>query len=79
MLTRIIIIINEIAEKLLLREKRFCRTIRDNRGIPKSLPNSSKGQKGGVLLHIWTDNMEGRIISTAMAQSERSTTNFEKE
>jgi hypothetical protein len=63
----------EIAEKLLLRKTRVCRTRRTSRGIPKSLTDSSKKlkrnntivcQKGDVLLHIWKDKGEVCMIST---------------
>jgi hypothetical protein len=63
----------ENAEQLLLRKTRVCGTIWASRGIPKSVADSSKKlkrddtvcrQEGDVLLHIWEDKREVRMIST---------------
>jgi hypothetical protein len=62
----------EIGRKLLIRKKRVCRSIRTSRVIPKSVAGASKNlkrgdpvcrQEGDVLLHIWKDNTEFRMIS----------------
>jgi hypothetical protein len=71
MFTRItIIIMLKLQNSYSLGRQEFA--IRANRGIPKSLADSSKKvkrddtichQKGGVL-HIWKDKREVRMIST---------------
>jgi hypothetical protein len=78
----------EIAEKLLLRKTRVCWTIRPNKGIPKSLADSSKKLKrGDTICHqkgVFFD-ISGRIrgrftwlVQYIMAPLEMSPTNLEK-
>jgi hypothetical protein len=67
----------EIAEKLLLRKTRVCRTIRANRRIPKSLADSTKK---GTFFYA-SGRVRGRfarLVQHVLAPLERSPTNLEK-